>query len=512
MFLISIGNDRKIFEEGSSVRNRQVEYGNLFDATHMIIWNEVSRGALGNTSIASNVFVYPTNSKNKLFYILDTLKIVASILKKADSKRRDFIVTTQDPFESGLVGVICKILFGIHLHVQLHTDFANKYFLKHSFLNKIRFLIAQVVLPFADSVRCVSLKASYGVMGIVKSFSILPIRQEFNVAPSKQEKEFKGRVLMVCRLEREKNIETALKAFSMICKDFKDAIFTIVGDGSRRKNLEFIAKSLGVEDRVKFAGWSNDTSNFYQNTDIYISTSLYEGYGLSTMEAALSGLPLVLSDAGIAKEFFDGKGAFVCEPDDNKQFYSALNYLFANPELRKRMSLDSKKSAEANLISHQKYLELYKSSIEGAYNSKIKKSFLGRLLVFLISIIESNKIVRFIIAGGSVALSQILFLYILTEFFDLWYLLSSTFSFVYAVIASFILQKYWAFRDKSKEGIVSQFIKFIIVGFIGIFINTVSMYFWVDIVGIWYVVSQFITGFIIAVINFLIYKFFIFNK
>ena len=72
MFLISIGTDRKIFEEGSLIRKRQVEYGELFDATHIIVWNEKKKGAYQNMSIRDNVFLYPTNSKNKLFYILNT--------------------------------------------------------------------------------------------------------------------------------------------------------------------------------------------------------------------------------------------------------------------------------------------------------------------------------------------------------------------------------------------------------------------------------------------------------
>ena len=70
MFLISIGTDRKIFEEGSPVRNRQVEYGSLFDTTHIVVWNERNKGEFGLINISKNVFVHPTNSKNKLFYKL----------------------------------------------------------------------------------------------------------------------------------------------------------------------------------------------------------------------------------------------------------------------------------------------------------------------------------------------------------------------------------------------------------------------------------------------------------
>lgn len=510
MKVITIGTDRKIFEQGSSVQKRQIEYGKLFEELHIVVFATKSLELKAKSlKLAENVWVNSTNSKNKLFYIWDAIRVVKAISLKLQAK--SCVVSVQDPFETGIVGVILKIILGVPLQIQLHTDFNNKYFILHSPLNFVRLLLAHITLPFADSVRVVSEKVAKGVRELNPNVSVLPISQDLKLANVEVKKDFKGGLLTVCRLEKEKDIQTAIRAFAKLSVSYPEATFTIVGDGSQKKSLELLAKSLGVEDRIKFVGWHNDLSSFYKEADIYISTSLFEGYGMSMVEAASYALPLVLSEAGIAEEYFKNKGALLCKPRDVEAFYKSLLVLFKDGESRTKMGIEARKAVESNMIGWQDYLGLYKKDLESIKNN-LSASIFYRILLFVKLIINGNKILRFIIAGGTVAVTQIGLLYILTEFLGLWYLLSSVLSFVYAVVSSFYLQKYWAFRDKNKDSSVEQFLKFIGVAILGMAINTSSMYFWVEIVGVWYVLSQFITGFIIAVINFLIYKFVIFKK
>lgn len=511
MKIIQIGTDRKIFEENSAVRKRVVEYGKLFEELHIIIFSHQT--PIGSCKIAENVWVYSTNSKNKLFYVWDAFKIVRKILATNVSRLafKNYVVSCQDPFETGLVGFLSKLFFGVSLQLQIHTDFKNKHFIFHSTLNFIRFIIAHFTLPVANSIRCVSAKIASDIREMNGSISILPISQIIYLSDTNTKKEFNGKILTISRLEKEKNLEMAIKVFAKIYQKYPQATFTIVGEGSQRNNLEKLVKNLKIEKNVNFVGWQNSPSDFYKDCDIYLSTSLFEGYGMSIVEVASYGLPLVLSNTGIAREYFENNGALIFEPKDFETAYTHLNSLFENPDLRDDLSKKAIVSVRKKLQNWDDYLLSYKNNIEKSYEP-INSTFIQRFFSFVFLVVNRNKIIRFVLAGGGVAVSQILILFLLTDFGRLWYLFSSIVSYVYAVIASFLLQKYWVFRDNSKDRALSQFSQFVFVALIGIIINTSSMYFWVEIVSLWYVASQFITGIMIAVINFFIYKFIIFKK
>jgi len=503
MKVISLGMGQKIFEDQSLVSQRQVEYGRLFDELHIVVFSP--DGSLKEKKLAENVFLYPTNTRARALYFVDFLRIVKRIIKKIG--KDNVVITVQDPFEIGIIGLILKLFYKLPLQVQVHTDFANRYFITHSALNFLRFPIALVVLSFADSVRVVSERIAKSIYSLSKNITVLPISQGLplgNVDPKGRSWERKRplNILTVCRLEKEKNIETAIMAFKKVLDEGIQAQFVIVGDGSQKKNLLKLCEDLNISDKVVFAGWQNNLENYYKDADIYISTSLYEGYGISVVEAAHFGLPLVLSDVGVANEFFfDGEEAFILKPKDTDAFARAMIKLSKNPELIKTMGEKARDSVKSRRISREEYLQKYKINTEEAITHfKNNKSIFGNILV------------RYLIAGFSAAGTNIGLLYIFTDILNIWYLYSSILSFLIAIWVSFFLQKLWTFGDKKVEGVRGQFLKYMAVAIAGILINTLSMLLLVDALHLWYILAQIITGGIIAAINFLMYKFFIFNR
>ena len=100
MKILSISTDRKIFEKNSESRERMIEYGKLFDEFHIVVFNkQITNKAsqITNQKIAENVWIYPTNSRNKFFYIFDAYKIASEIATNS------WCVTGQDPYETGFV-------------------------------------------------------------------------------------------------------------------------------------------------------------------------------------------------------------------------------------------------------------------------------------------------------------------------------------------------------------------------------------------------------------------------
>ncbi|MEK7642537.1 MAG: glycosyltransferase [Patescibacteria group bacterium] len=513
MKVLSIGTDRKIFEEGSAVRERAIKYGKLFDELHMVVFSTRIMNYESRIKISENVFVYPTNSRNKLLYISDAFKISKPIIHNSDPIIQDLVISAQDPFETGIVGLLLKLRYGLSLQIQLHTDFANKYFIIHSFLNFLRFPLGLFVLSFADSVRVVSNRIKRSINSLSHNIVVLPIYTHINELRIKNYELSKNseiiKFLTVARLEKEKDLETAIKAFALADLDVEDpersrrTVFTIVGDGSERESLELLAKSLEIEHKVKFVGWQSDLTEFYQNADIYISTSLYEGYGMSVVEAASYGLPLVLSDAGVAGDFFkDKEEALICKQKDVNGFAQAMSLLLPDLVLRKNMGQKAKEAVSKYKISYSEYLEKYKNLMKQAQDFHNLNY----------GLFKKNILLRYLVAGIIAASTNIGLLYIFTDIFKIWYLYSSLLSFVIAVVLSFILQKFWTFNDRETEKVHHQFGRFLGVAILGIGINTVCMYILVDILSIWYIFAQIITGAIIAIFNFLMYKFFIFRQ
>ena len=121
-------------------------------------------------------------------------------------------------------------------------------------------------------------------------------------------------------------------------------------------------------------------------------------------------------------------------------------------------------------------------------------------------------IARYIIAGGTAALTDLVILFLATEIFHVWYLSSAVFAFTLAFIVSFIMQKFWAFRDARKEGMHGQLLTYLFVLIANMTINTYFIYFLVEHGNQHYLIAQIISGAVIALWSFFIYRKFIFKE
>lgn len=120
------------------------------------------------------------------------------------------------------------------------------------------------------------------------------------------------------------------------------------------------------------------------------------------------------------------------------------------------------------------------------------------------------KLGRYVISGGTAAAVDLVLLFVLTHFFHVWYILSAILAFVGAFFVSFFLQKFWTFRDMSKEGAHKQAVIYFIVSSINLGINTFLMYVFTETFGVYYILSQILASLLIAMESFFIYRHFIF--
>lgn len=108
-------------------------------------------------------------------------------------------------------------------------------------------------------------------------------------------------VLAVGRLEPYKSVDAIVAALPLLPATLR---LVAVGEGPARPMLESLARSLGVADRVELVGRVSDEvlATQYASAAVFVSLSRHESFGLSVVEAAAAGCPVVASDIAALRE------------------------------------------------------------------------------------------------------------------------------------------------------------------------------------------------------------------
>ena len=310
--IISLGYGRHLFKEGNAERVRMEICAKEVDSLHMVIFTS-ARDGLSVTNGVFGLTLYPTNSRLKLLMPLDAFLIGRRIIK---NQKRDILITAQDPFEPGLVGLFLKYLYQVPLVVQEHGDvLSTTYWRDESLGNFVRSFLGIFVVKKADLVRVVSnrTKKAFASKGI-KNITQLPVAidtssfttatPDASVRPLFEEGSFI--FLTVARFVPQKNLLLLLRSFKAVYKDNKHVRLLIVGSGQEETELkEFIETMFIVgtdEVPVLILPWTNNVASMMKAADAYVLTSNYEGWARVLIEAMVCGLPIVTTDVGCAGE------------------------------------------------------------------------------------------------------------------------------------------------------------------------------------------------------------------
>jgi glycosyltransferase involved in cell wall biosynthesis len=179
--------------------------------------------------------------------------------------------------------------------------------------------------------------------------------------------------LSVARLVDFKGIDVAIRAVAAARSRIPGLRYTIIGEGERRADLERLAKELGVDDIVTFAGAKphDVVLAAFQDADVFVLTGRVdsegpkEGQGVAPLEAAASGLPVLAARAGGLTEVVrDGETGVLIEPEDFEGAATALVGLAQDPARRAELGAAGRNHVEAS-FSHNHSLDV----IAGVYRS-----------------------------------------------------------------------------------------------------------------------------------------------
>jgi glycosyltransferase involved in cell wall biosynthesis len=153
-------------------------------------------------------------------------------------------------------------------------------------------------------------------------------------------------LLTVARVIPHKGQDVVLRALDNLREDFPTLRYAIVGVGPDEDRLRKLAAELNVEDRTIFAGALTDDAiaEAYATATIYVGLSrveeiiFAEGFGISFLEAAASGLPSVAGDSGgVRSAVRDGVTGIIVPPQDVRSVSRAVRNLLENADARRKM-------------------------------------------------------------------------------------------------------------------------------------------------------------------------------
>lgn len=353
MNILMLSTDMKIFEEGSDVSMRLSKYGVLGDSITFLVFGA---GKRRERILAPNVRAVSAGGAGRISAYIGGAFTLLSLSRAAS------IISSQDPFFVGALGLKVSWLRRIPFQAQLHTDCFSEAYAGESLRRRIESVIAAFVVKNAACVRAVSERVAKSARRITrKPVSVLPIF----VSPPADTPHAAPAVfsmLTVSRLTPEKRVDLIIRAAAEI----KEARLVIVGDGPVRAELEALANSLGVSDRVEFAGWQKP-AEYYARASVYVQASRYEGYGMALVEAALSGVPIVATDAGIVGELFRNGEDILVAAGTGKGIAEEVLRMKLEPQLAERLSVSARKKAAGSLVPEDAYLRGYAAALKTCF-------------------------------------------------------------------------------------------------------------------------------------------------
>lgn len=155
-------------------------------------------------------------------------------------------------------------------------------------------------------------------------------------------------LLNLGRLGNEKNLDELIGYFASVRSEYPNLKFLIVGDGPAREQLEKQVAELEIQDRVIFTGMVPPTQvrEYYQLGDIFVSASTSETQGLTYIEAAANGLPLLCrKDPCLQDVMVCGENGY--EYTDAEQFRQGLAAILSDEQWRFDASVCSREIADS---------------------------------------------------------------------------------------------------------------------------------------------------------------------
>lgn len=178
-------------------------------------------------------------------------------------------------------------------------------------------------------------------------------------------------VLSAGNLLKTKGIDLNIRALKTLMEKHENLIYTVIGDGVERANLEALCEELNIKEKVNFLGRlsHSDTMEHMRKCDIFSMPSYREGFGVVYIEAMSFGKPIIgVKGEGINDIIEDGFNGMLADPKDVYSLMNKLDKLISDKDLREVIG----KRAQEKVINECTWISNAKKNLM-LYNNLLQK-------------------------------------------------------------------------------------------------------------------------------------------
>lgn len=169
-------------------------------------------------------------------------------------------------------------------------------------------------------------------------------------------------------LRPEKNLPLLLRAFA--AARLPNVRLLLIGEGGQRAEMEGLAKTLGLGDRILFPGYAPDPAAALAALDVFTLSSSTEQTSNSLLEAMACGLPAVVTDVGDSRVVLGEDASSVVVPSGDEGAYAAALVAMArSPELRREWGQRNRRRCLAE-YPQDRMIREYQALYYAAYTSR----------------------------------------------------------------------------------------------------------------------------------------------
>lgn len=150
-------------------------------------------------------------------------------------------------------------------------------------------------------------------------------------------------LIYVAEFSKRKNQKFLIESLKgLISEGYNNVKLLLLGDGVLLDDMKQYSKTLGIEDNIIFKGYIKEVCNYYQISDICVSSSRIEGLPFNIMEAMSTGLPVIASKIkGHIDLVNPGDNGFVYEYNNINEFCNHVKVLYNDRNLLNNMKISS---------------------------------------------------------------------------------------------------------------------------------------------------------------------------
>lgn len=303
-----------------------------------------------------NKIVLTTPKLGKARKIIRASRVLAHYLRSSGCQTMMSTIKELNVF-AVLVKIVTKS--NVRLIVR-EADTLDRIFMDRGLRNKLLYKSMQFTYPWSDGViaNCKITKNDLVSRKITDESSITVIYNPLSIKSGSNSlglwREADKKIVACGRLHKKKNFSDLIRCVPSLKERYPNVSLKILGEGAEKEHLQKLICDLGLKDNVELVGFVDNPEDYYQSADVFVQTSLWEGFGYVLAEAMACGTPVVAYDSkGAMREILDnGKYGTLTPVGDLDALASAIFLQIEKPTPQEKLK-EAVKRFDKDLIASQ---------------------------------------------------------------------------------------------------------------------------------------------------------------